>query len=203
MEGRLPLPQPDLPKSIPKGGRYMNQNPLHVSRHAFCCWYLALGNVREAAVRAGCPPDTAETEGMHMLRSPACKRLLAKLAASQPLPLRSLVTAGLARLAFGPVNDAVRLAFSESLTDDTLAQLDLFHVTSIKHDKNGIEIKLADRLSAMQQLLACAEGSESTDAAAALLAALSGTEGVNDLADSSGSAVFSQAENGSEMVEES
>jgi hypothetical protein len=55
----------------------------------------------------------------------------------------------------------------------------------------------------MQQLLACAEGSESTDAAAALLAALSGTEGVNDLADSSGSAVFSQAENSSEMVEES
>ncbi len=145
-------------------------------RFAFCRWYLALGNVREAAIRAGCPPDSAADDGLQMLHSPACRRYLAQLAQQPPLPLQELVTAGLARLAFGDANDAVRLAFSGELSDETLCMLDLFPVTSIKHDKNGIEIKLADRLSAMEKLLECANSADSAAAAAALLNALRGGE---------------------------
>ena len=61
--------------------------------------------------------------------------------------------------------------------------LDLFHVTGIKLDKNGIEIKLADRLSAMTKLLECAGAADSAAAAAALMQALQGgqTEEVDAL----------------------
>lgn len=151
-------------------------------RCAFARWYLALGNVREAAIRAGCPPDTAADDGLKMLHSPQCRRYLAQLANQPALPMQSLVTAGLFRLAFGDANDAARLAFAETISDEQLRTLDLFHVTSIKHDKNGFEIKLADRLSAMIKLLECANAADTSAAASALLSALRGcdAEGVDD-----------------------
>lgn len=146
-------------------------------RTAFCKWYLALGNVREAALRAGCPPDTAADDGLQMLHSPFCRRFLSQLADQPPLPLQQLVTAGLSRLAFGDANDAVKLVFSEKITPDDLQKLDLFHVTSVKIDKGGaIEIKLADRLSAMIKLLECAGAADSAATAAALMQALRGSQ---------------------------
>lgn len=163
-------------------------------RAAFCRWYLALGNPREAALRAGCPPDTAADDGLEMLRSGYCRRTLAQLAQQPPLPVQALVTAGLARLAFGDANDAVRLAFGEELSDETLRKLDLFHVTAIKRDRNGVEIKLADRLSAMEKLLQCANTADHTAAAAALLNALQGGSGAGEVdADDSGGAAADSA----------
>lgn len=143
-------------------------------RAAFCRWYLALGNVREAAVRAGCSPDSAAADGMQMLSSAWCRRYLTQLAAQPPLPLQQLVTAGLVRLAFGDANDAAKLVFAEKISPEELRGLDLFHVTGIKCDKNGIEIRLADRLSAMTKLLECAGAADSAAAAAALMQALRG-----------------------------
>ena len=169
-------------------------------RSAFCRWYLALGNVREAALRAGCHPDTAADDGLQMLHSPPCRRYLAQLAAQPPLPLQQLVSAGLTRLAFGDANDAAKLVFSDTITPDDLQALDLFHVTSIKIDKGGgIEIKLADRLNAMIKLLECAGAADSAAAAAALMQALRGsqTEEVDmlesDSADHSGSVLSETA----------
>ena len=138
----------------------------------FCRWFLLLGNPTEAALRAGSPHDSAEADGITWLHTPACRRILAKLAQEPPLPLNALVTAGLARLAFGNANDAAKLAFSESVSDETLRTLDLFHVTGIKRDKNGVEIKFADRLAAMEKLLECADNADHSAAAAALLHAL-------------------------------
>lgn len=164
-------------------------------RAAFCRWYLALGNPREAALKAGCPPETAADDGLQMLHSAFCRRYLAQLAAQPALPLQALVTAGLARLAFGDANDAAKLVFSEKIAPEDLQGLDLFHVTSIKYDKNMIEIKLADRLSAMNKLLECAGAADSAAAAAALVNALQGgtPEEVDSLdAEGSGS-VFTEA----------
>lgn len=146
-------------------------------RYAFCRWYLTLGNVREAALRAGCPPDSAADDGLQMLHSAACRRYLAQLANQPALPMQALVTAGLVRLAFGDANDAAKLAFAETVSEEQLRTLDLFHVTSIRHDKNGFEIKLADRLSAMTKLLECANAADTSAAAAALLQALRGNDG--------------------------
>ena len=165
----------------------------------FCRWYITLGNATEAAIRAGCPPDTAEQDGLELLYSAYCRGYLKKLAAQPSLPLRSLVIAGLARLAFGSANDAAKLAYTEEISDGQLRALDLFHVTSIRHDRNGFEIKLADRQRAMEKLLECAADAESEKAAAALLTALQGE--VNDFdADIS---VLPEAADGNELVEES
>ena len=153
----------------------MNMDRLKSCRAAFCRWYLALGNVREAAIRAGCPPDSSAEDGLQMLHSAGFRRAIARLAEQPPLPVKALVTAGLTRLAFGDANDAARLVFSGSCDPDTLAGLDLFHVTGMKIDKSGnVEIRLADRLSAMVKLLECAGDADANAASAALLRALQG-----------------------------
>lgn len=149
---------------------------------SFARWFLALGNVREAALRAGCPPDSAADDGLQLLYSPQCRRYLAKLAEQPPLPVKALVTAGLTRLAFGDANDAARLVFAGPCDPDALAGLDLFHVSSMKIDKTGgVEIKLADRLSAMVRLLECAGDSDAAAASAALLRALQGAAPVREV----------------------
>lgn len=173
---------------------------------AFCRWYAALGNPKEAAVKAGCPPDTAEDDALKMLRSDSCRRTLAQLAAQPPLPLRALVTAGLSRLAFGAANDAAKLVFADSVSDAELGALDLFHVTAIKRDKNGVEIRLADRQNAMERLLALANETDTAAAAAALLSALGGAQSAEEVsADESrcGDALFAETANGSQLVEKS
>lgn len=64
------------------------------------------------------------------------------------------VKAGLKRLAFGSCNDAVVLAFAEELPPpDIISSLDLFNVSEIKRVKGGgVEIKLFDRLKALEKL---------------------------------------------------
>ena len=61
--------------------------------------------------------------------------------------------AGFRRLAFGSVADAVKLIFSENMTDEQIESLDLFNVSDIKKPKGGgIEIKFFDRLKALEML---------------------------------------------------
>ena len=148
------------------------------ARKAFCRYYFALGNPAEAARKAGAPPGQAEEEGLKLLQMPACRSYLTELAAQPALPLRALVLSGLARLAFGSANDAVRLVFADDLPDSaTVAGLDLFHVSEIKRVKGGgVEIKLFDRQKALEKLMECAAEVDSTAAAEALLSALGGEE---------------------------
>lgn len=155
----------------------MPSYPLAV-RSAFCRWYLALADPAEAARRAGCPPDTAAADALAMLHLPACRQMLRRLAAQPALPLRELVIAGLSRLAFAPANDAVKLVFAEdSLSQEDIAGLDLFHISELKRDRAGrVEIRLADRQKAMEKLLECAGYSDEKGAASALLRALSGDD---------------------------
>ena len=150
----------------------------HELRSAFCRWYLALADPAEAARRAGCPPDTAAADGLAMLRLPACRSALRRLAEQSAVPLRQLVIAGLSRLAFAPANDAAKLVFSDdALSADDIAQLDLFHVCELKRVRGGgVEVRLFDRQKAMEKLLECAGYSDEKGAANALLRALSGGE---------------------------
>ncbi len=66
----------------------------------------------------------------------------------------------LAELAFGRANDCIKLAFSE---DPAVEKLDLSLLSEIKRNEKGtIEVKLVDRLKALEQLARAAEA-ESTD----------------------------------------
>lgn len=73
---------------------------------------------------------------------------------------REDVTRRLAELAFGKANDCVRLALEES---PRLGKLDLSLLSEIKRNEKGtVEIKLIDRLKALEQL-AQAAGQEHFD----------------------------------------
>ena len=86
---------------------------------------------------------------------------------------RQDVTRRLAELAFGNANDCVKLALEENLSLD---ELDLSLLSEVKrNDKGTVEIKLIDRLKALEQLAQTA-GEERTDVDA-FLQALQGGEG--------------------------
>ena len=80
---------------------------------------------------------------------------------------RQDVTRRLAELAFGKANDCVRLALED---DPILDKLDLSLLSEVKrNDKGTVEIKLIDRLRALEQLAIVAE-EEKTDLEAFLQA---------------------------------
>ena len=81
------------------------------------------------------------------------------------------VTRRLAELAFGKANDCVRLALED---DPLLDRLDLSLRSEVKrNDKGTVEIKLIDRLRALEQLALVAE-EEKTDLESLLQALQSG-----------------------------
>lgn len=59
---------------------------------------------------------------------------------------------GYRRLAFGPVGDAVRLAFLEEGESPDYDGLDLFNVSEIRRVKGGVEVRFYDRLAALDRL---------------------------------------------------
>ena len=86
---------------------------------------------------------------------------------------RTDVTRRLAELAFGKANDCVRLALED---DPKLGRLDLSLLSEVKrNDKGTVEIKLIDRLRALEQLAQSA--GEDGDAAEAFLQALRPDQG--------------------------
>ena len=87
---------------------------------------------------------------------------------------RQDVTRRLAELAFGNANDCVKLALEENLSLD---ELDLSLLSEVKrNDKGTVEIKLIDRLRALEQLAQTASA-EKTDMDAFLQALQGGEEG--------------------------
>ena len=72
---------------------------------------------------------------------------------------RQDVTRRLAELAFGKANDCVRLALED---EPSLDKLDLSLLSEVKrNDKGTVEIKLIDRLRALEQLAEVAEEEKS------------------------------------------
>lgn len=85
---------------------------------------------------------------------------------------RSDVTRRLAELAFGKANDCVRLALED---DPQLGRLDLSLLSEVKrNDKGTVEIKLIDRLRALEQLAQVA--GEDTQDLEAFIQALQGEQ---------------------------
>ena len=88
---------------------------------------------------------------------------------------REDVTRRLAELAFGKANDCVRLALED---DPKVSRLDLSLLSEIKRNEKGtVEIKLIDRLRALEQLAEVA-GEEKTGAEEFLRALQESGEGL-------------------------
>lgn len=149
-------------------------------RSLFCCYYAMLGDVAEAARRAGYPAETAAADGAALLRQQCYQRMAAAYRSALYADPAAAVCAGLERLAFGRTNDAVQLLLGEELpTAAELQRLDLFPVSSVKRDKSGgMEIHFFDRLKALASLYEYSGDADSKAAAQTLLAALSNGEEV-------------------------
>jgi len=119
----------------------------------FCYYFLKLRNVREAGVKAGFNKENAFVEGMRILDNANTQRYIDSLS-EKVSSQNGLVRAGLERLAFGSINDAVTMVFSEEVVScDEISKLDLFNVSEIKRVKGGgVEIKLFDRQKALEKL---------------------------------------------------
>ena len=96
------------------------------------------------------------------------------------------ITAGLKRLAFGSCTDAVYLVFADELPPPAVIEgLDLFNVSEIKRVKGGgVEIKLFDRLKALEKLSELENSFNDRSKAADLIMALTAhteeSDGIED-----------------------
>ena len=150
----------------------MPDSDIKQKRKKFCCSYVLLGNVREAAISAGFPADTALMDGVECLESADCKRLISKLRLL--LADSGSVISGLKRLAFGSCSDAVYLVFADELPPaEVISGLDLFNVSEIKRVKGGgVEVKLFDRQKAIEKLFEFENTCSDKGCAESLIAAL-------------------------------
>ena len=155
----------------------MNSESEKLRCSLFCCYYAKLGNIFEAALKAGFPHQTALADGMKILSQRKYRRFISKLI-GQSLPSGQLISAGLERLAFGSSNDAAFLVFSEeTMTPEKIASLDLFNVSEIKKVKGGgVEVKFFDRQKAMEKIYDYASSDSAGAAASNLLEALTGMD---------------------------
>ena len=123
----------------------------------FCRVYALLRNPKEAALRAGWPPERAEAEALALLARKEAQEAIRAYPVGEAL--EDAATAGYLRLAFGSQGDAVKLAFlgEEELPED-LEKLDLFGVAEIRRVKGGdFEVKLVNQLEALDRLAALAQ----------------------------------------------
>ena len=120
----------------------------------FCTLYSHTRNAKESVVRAGYNSLFPERTGEKLLSDTAITEQIKVLEKAKQASFAE-VCAGLRRLAFGSVNDAVKLLYKfDELDDKSIDSLDLFNVADIKKPKGGgIEIKFFDRQKALEKLL--------------------------------------------------
>ena len=141
-------------------------------RRLFCCWYAVTGDPEGSAVRAGYSREEALPQALACLRSRCCRKQIAQLRTA--LSGTDSILAGLRRLAFGSSTDAVKLAFSDELPPpDIISSLDLYNVSEIKRVKGGgVEIRLFDRMKALEKLFELENSFSGRDMAESLISAL-------------------------------
>ena len=142
----------------------MNPN-IPSDKRRFASAYLRCFDADLAAQRIG------RCDGVRLLTTSAVQSELA-LQRAQCDICRQDVLRRLAQLAFGRANDCVKLVLQDEPDFDTL---DLSLLSEVKrNDKGTIEIKLLDRVRALEQLLGAV--AQSNDAAAAFFAAAEDVE---------------------------
>ena len=143
---------------------------------AFCRKYLQCMDPEQAAVLAGC------ADGYAMLEAKMVRRRLERMRkAAAGQVRREDAVRRLAQLAFGRVNDAARLALHSAEAE--LETLDLSAVAELKvTDKGGVEVKLIDRIRALEALcgLLSEEKAEGAGELYRVLADAAGEEGAWD-----------------------
>ncbi|MBQ2358546.1 MAG: terminase small subunit [Ruminococcus sp.] len=118
----------------------------------FCGYFAGLGDAERAARKAGYTGD-CKLKGDRLLCEEAILEEIDRQVAIRRKTLSRMAAIGYQRLAFGSIADALRLLFAESPTEQELRDMDLFSVSDIRRNKDGmLEIKFFDRLRALEKL---------------------------------------------------
>jgi hypothetical protein len=144
----------------------------------FCQNFAETHDLKTAAVRAGLNSGNGAAAALPLLERSEIRREISrweKIRRSR----EAEIVAGMRRLAFGSVSDAVRLMLSdEAPAVAELECMDFFNISEIKRQKNGgLEIKFFDRLKALELL--AEHAGESGGALSGFLKALSAGEKVS------------------------
>ncbi len=116
----------------------------------FCEGYALGRDAAEAACEAGY--ERPEKAGVSLLSRDDINAEISRLCDSRLKNARRKAYSGFERIAFGSINDAVRLLFEQEVPGDA-AGYDLFNVAEIRRPKEGaLEIKFFDRLKALEKL---------------------------------------------------
>lgn len=120
----------------------------------FCRAFLQTMDPERAAQASG------RKDGFALLGSEGVQKRLEKMRADAAAQVRREdVLRRLAQLAFGRANDAVRLALGQGEMDPE--QLDLSAVAEFRvTDKGGVEVKLVDRVRALETLWGLLDGGD-------------------------------------------
>lgn len=117
----------------------------------FCEAYAATGDAVQAAQSVGY--EQPEKVGLALLTRDEVNAEISRLYDKRLKNARQKAYAGYERIAFGSVNDAVRLLFEGDAFGTAAEGYDLFNVAEIKRPKEGaLEIKFFDRLKALEKL---------------------------------------------------
>ena len=166
------------------------------NERVFCRVYLETMDPEQAAAATG------QGDGLALLgRKSIQKRMERMRGAAAGQLRREDVLRHLARIAFGRVNDAVELALRPETANP--AQMDLSALSELKVTEKGVELKLVDRIRALETLFRLLEQGDN-DGAEGLYQALEAVAGA--LGDEDGEerhAFFPQAGPGDELVEKS
>lgn len=129
----------------------MKEKALTQKENLFCTYYSIKRSAAEAAFKAGYSV-MPERAAMKLLRKESVKNRIAALS-KENRTSRNEVEAGLRRIAFGCVADAVKIALSEDFNVEELRNMDLFGISEIKVSRGkGVEIKFFDRIKALEKL---------------------------------------------------
>ena len=124
-----------------------------ISARAFAKMFVRTRNGSETAVRLGAEPSQAKQIEADYLANKAVKREIRKLD-KEDVQTLCYVKTGLSRLAFGSINEAAALVFSEEPTREEVLRADLFNVAELKKVKGGgVEMKFFDRQRALEKLV--------------------------------------------------
>ena len=123
----------------------------------FCSYYACTGDAEASARMAGYRKNCKLAGGRLLCDETVLEEIDRQLSLRKAM-LPRLAAIGYQRLAFGGISDALRLLFTQTPTPEQLEKMDLFMISEIKRNKDGmLEIKFFDRLKALEKLGSRAE----------------------------------------------
>ncbi|MDR1364440.1 MAG: terminase small subunit [Oscillospiraceae bacterium] len=116
----------------------------------FCRYFVNTGNIDQASVLSGFKNhDIAQK----LISKIEILEKIKKLYKEKQEIMMIKTNIGYEHLAFGGINDAIKLIFSGNPSVDELNKMDFFNVSEIRRPREGaIEIKFFDRLKALEKL---------------------------------------------------